>query len=184
MKKGFIVILAVILALAFMGFSSYNGLVAIDESVNGKWSQVENQLQRRADLIPNLVETVKGFAAHEEKVLGDVSEARAKLAGAQSVPEAAAANEELSGALSRLLVVVENYPSLKADANFRQLQDELAGTENRIATSRMDYNTAVEKFNGTIRRFPTTIWARLLGFNSKEYFTADKGAHEAPGVKF
>ncbi len=183
MKKG-LVIVAIILVLALTGFGSYNRLVAIDEGVNSKWSQVENQLQRRADLIPNLVETVKGFAAHEEKVLSDVSEARAKLSGAQTVRETAEADAELSSALSRLLVVVENYPTLKADANFRQLQDELAGTENRIATARMDYNTAVEGYNGTIRRFPTVIWARILGFGPREYFQAEAGAHGAPKVDF
>ena len=184
MKKGLLIIVAIVLIFALTGFGSYNRLVAIDEGVNGKWSQVENQLQRRADLIPNLVETVKGFAAHEEKVLSDVSEARAKLAGAQTVREKAEADAELSSALSRLLVVVENYPTLKADANFRQLQDELAGTENRIAVARMDYNTAVEGYNGTIRRFPTTIWARLLGFAPREYFQAEESAHKAPEVKF
>jgi len=183
-NKNIIAILAVMLIIVLVGFSSYNRLVAIDENVNGKWSQVENQLQRRADLIPNLVETVKGFAAHEEQVLSEVSAARAKLAGAQTVPEAAAADAELTSALSRLLVVVENYPTLKADANFRQLQDELAGTENRIATSRMDYNTAVEHYNSTIRRFPDMIWARMLGFDSREYFKADEGAHDVPEVKF
>lgn len=184
MKKSFLVVIAIVLILALSGFSSYNRLVALDEGVNGKWSQVENQLQRRADLIPNLVETVKGFTAHEEQVLAEVSQARAKLAGAQTVQEAAQADAELSSALSRLLVVVENYPTLKADANFRQLQDELAGTENRIATARMDYNTAVEGYNGTIRRFPTVIWARILGFTPKEYFQAEEGAHEAPKVDF
>jgi LemA protein len=183
-KKGLIIAVAIVLVLALTGFSSYNRLVAIDEGVNGKWSQVENQLQRRADLIPNLVETVKGFAAHEEQVFADISDARAKLSGAQTVREAAEADAELSSALSRLLVVVENYPTLKADANFRQLQDELAGTENRIATARMDYNTAVQGYNGTIRRFPTMIWARMLGFESRDYFEAEASAHKAPRVDF
>ena len=184
MKKGLLVIVAIVLVLALTGFGSYNRLVAIDEGVNGKWSQVETQLQRRADLIPSLVETVKGFAAHEEQVLADISQARAKLGGAQTVRETAEADAELSSALSRLLVVVENYPTLKADANFRQFQDELAGTENRIATARMDYNTAVQGYNGTIRRFPTVVWARLLGFGSKEYFQAEADAHKAPKVDF
>ncbi|NLG87300.1 MAG: LemA family protein [Firmicutes bacterium] len=184
MKKSFLVVIAIVLILALSGFSSYNRLVSMDETISGKWGQVENQLQRRSDLIPNLVETVKGFAAHEEKVLSDVAEARAKLAGAQTVQETAEANAELSSALSRLLVVVENYPTLKADANFRQLQDELAGTENRIATARMDYNTAVEEYNKAIRRFPTVIWARLLGFEPKDYFQAEEDAHKVPKVDF
>ncbi len=188
MKKGLtiflavVVLLVVLLVLPLIG--SYNRLVGLDEQVNNNWSQVENQLQRRLDLIPNLVETVKGYAAHEKEVLADVSAARAKLAGAQSVPEAAAADEELTGALSRLLAVVENYPNLKADANFRQLQDELAGTENRIAVARMDYNTSVKEINATVRRFPTVIVARIFGFSGRDYFEADEGAHTVPKVDF
>lgn len=188
MKKGLtiflavVVLLVVLLVLPLIGI--YNRLVGLDEQVNNNWSQVENQLQRRLDLIPNLVETVKGYAAHEKEVLADVSAARAKLAGAQTVTESAAAEAELSSALARLLVVVENYPNLKADANFRQLQDELAGTENRIATARMDYNNSVREINAAVRRFPTVIVARLFGFSSRDYFEADEGAGKAPEVDF
>ncbi|WP_049817959.1 LemA family protein [Thermosediminibacter oceani] len=162
----------------------YNGLVAAEEDVNGKWSQVENQLQRRADLIPNLVETVKGYAAHEQEIFTEVTRAREKLISAGSVVEKAQAEAELSSALSRLLAIVENYPNLKADANFRQLSDELVGTENRIAVARMDYNNAVQRYNSKIRSFPTVIIARLMGFDKKEYFKAEEGAKEAPKVDF
>jgi LemA protein len=184
MSKPLIVVAAVLVLLALFGFGSYNSLVNLDETVESCWSQIDNQLQRRADLIPNLVATVKGYAAHEEAVFAQVNEARAKLAGAQSVRDAAQADARLSGALSRLLAVVENYPNLKADANFRQLQDELAGTENRIAVARMDYNNAVRRFNAAIRRFPTVIFARLLGFTPKDYFQAEPGAQSVPKVDF
>lgn len=184
MSKAVIVVVTVLLLLALLGFGSYNSLVTLDEKAQSSWSQIDNQLQRRADLIPNLVATVKGYAAHEEAVFAQVNEARAKLAGAQSVRDAAQADAQLSGALSRLLAVVENYPNLKADANFRQLQDELAGTENRIAVARMDYNNAVQRFNAAIRRFPTVIFARLLGFTPKDYFQAEAGAREVPQVDF
>lgn len=178
-----IIVILLILILALAG--SYNRLVNLDEQVNNNWSQVENQLQRRVDLIPNLVETVKGYAAHEKEVIDGVSAARAKLAGALTDPEAAAAAEqELSGALSRLLAIVENYPNLKADANYRQLQDELAGTENRIAVARMDYNASVKEINAAVRRFPTVIVARLFGFSSRDYFEADEEAHTVPRVDF
>lgn len=184
MSKPLIVVAAVLVLLALFGFGSYNSLVNLDETVESCWSQIDNQLQRRADLIPNLVATVKGYAAHEEAVFTQVNEARAKLAGAQSVRDAAQADARLSGALSRLLAVVENYPNLKADANFRRLQDELAGTENRIAVARMDYNNAVRRFNAAIRRFPTVIFARLLGFTPKDYFQAEPGAQSVPKVDF
>ena len=188
MKKGLIialgiVVLLLVLVLPLMG--SYNSLVNMDEQVNSGWSQVENQLQRRLDLIPNLVETVKGYAKHEREVFESVSSARAKLAGSLTAPEAAAAAEqELTGALSRLLAIVENYPELKADTNFRQLQDELAGTENRIAVARMDYNSSVQEINAAVRRFPTVIVARLFGFGARDYFEADAGAHTGPKVDF
>ncbi len=175
----------VVLALgAVLVLGSYNGLVSAEENVNSKWSQIENQLQRRADLIPNLVETVKGYAAHEEKILTEVTRAREKLIGARSVGEKAEADRELSSALSRLLAVVENYPNLKADANFRQLADELAGTENRIAVARMDYNNAVQAYNSRIRRFPTVLIAGMFGFEKKDYFKAEEGAKEVPKVDF
>lgn len=187
MKSGLQVVIALIVIIVILGlfaFSTYNGLVTSEEAVTSAWSQVENQLQRRLDLIPNLVNTVKGYAAHEEAVFTEVTRAREKLIGAGSVADMAEANQELSGALSRLLAIAENYPQLKADANFRQLADELAGTENRIAVARMDYNNAVQTFNTKIRRFPTVIFANMFGFERKEYFQAEEGASQAPVVDF
>ncbi|KYZ76529.1 LemA family protein [Anaerosporomusa subterranea] len=184
MNKTTIIILVVVALLAVFGFSSYNGLVGANESVNGKWSQIENQLQRRSDLIPNLVNTVKGFAAQEKEIIQSVADARSKLAGANGPAAKAQANGELNGALSRLLVVVENYPQLKSDANFRQLMDELSGTENRIAVARQDYNNAVQSFNTKIRSFPTNMFAGMMGFGPKEYFKAEEGAKQVPQVKF
>lgn len=184
MQKSFLMILGLIVVILFGAFSAYNGLVTLDEDVTSKWSQVENQLQRRADLIPNLVSTVKGYATHEEEIFIAVSEARSKLLGAQSPADSAAANGELSSMLGRLLAISEAYPELKADANFRQLQDELAGTENRIATTRKDYNDTVQKFNTRIKRFPTKVFAGMFGFAAREYFQADEGAKDVPKVEF
>lgn len=187
MKNVFKIVIAILLIIAILVmpvFLTYNSLVAADEAVNSAWSQVENQLQRRMDLIPNLVNTVKGYAAHEEKILTEVTRAREKLMAAGSVTEKAEADQELSTALSRLIAISENYPELKADANFRQLADELAGTENRIAVSRMDYNNAVQDYNTKIRRFPTVIVAKLFGFEKKDYFKAAENAKETPIVDF
>lgn len=188
MKNGFltaVIVIVVILAVAAMFiFGSYNGLVGSEENVNSKWSQIDNQLQRRADLIPNLVNTVKGYAAHEETIFTEVTRARENLIGAGNVAEKGQADAELTGALSRLLAIAENYPDLKADANFRQLADELAGTENRIAVARMDYNNAVQDYNSRIRRFPTVIIAGMFGFEKKDYFQAEQGAKEVPKVDF
>ncbi|MFA6074630.1 MAG: LemA family protein [Negativicutes bacterium] len=184
MNKILIVIVVIIALLGFYGVSAYNGLVSLNENVNGKWSQVENQLQRRADLIPNLVNTVKGYAAHEQKVFGDVAAARSKLLGAQGPEAKSQANGELTSALGRLLMISESYPQLKADANFRQLQDELAGTENRLAVARKDYNDTVQVYNTKIKSFPTSIFASMLGFSGKQYFKADEGAKAVPTVKF
>ncbi len=183
-NKSVWIILAVVALIVVFGISSYNGLVSLNENVNGKWSQIENMLQRRADLIPNLVSTVKGYAAHEQQAIQAVADARAKLAGAGGPATKAQANGELNTALSRLLVVVENYPNLKADKNFRALMDELSGTENRIAVARKDYNDAVQVFNTKIRSFPTNIFAGMLGFGPKEYFRAEEGAKQVPQVKF
>jgi LemA protein len=184
MKKGWIIALVVAAILVFMVAGSYNNMVTMNENIKSQWSQVENQLQRRADLIPNLVATVKGYAIQEQKIYGEIAAARSRLINANGAADKAAANDELTGALSRLLVVVENYPNLKSDANFRQLQDELAGTENRLAVARKDYNDSVRLYNSKIRAFPTVIWARLFGFGPAEYFQAQEGAKSVPQVDF
>ena len=187
MKKGYMIIgiiVAVILLFAAMLIPSYNNFVELEENVDQSYAQIENQLQRRLDLIPNLVNTVKGFASHEKEVIASISDARARLAGANTVEEEATANAELTGALSRLLVVVENYPNLKADQQFTQLMDELSGTENRISVARKDYNDQVAVYNKKIKRFPGSLIAGMTGFDEKEYFTADPKAAEAPEVDF
>ena len=175
--------LLALLALAASG-CGYNQLISQGEAVDAGWSEVQNQLQRRNDLIPNLVNTVKGFAAQEQNVLVRVTEARSRVAGAGTPAESMAASNELSGALSRLLVVVEKYPELKSDRNFIQLQDELAGTENRLAVARNRYNDAVREYNTTLKRFPTLVIARLFGFQEKTYFDAPESARAAPNVQF
>ncbi|GGA43604.1 LemA family protein [Psychrobacillus lasiicapitis] len=179
-----VIIIAIIAIIAVVLFSSKNGFVDAEEDVNKAYAQVENQLQRRLDLIPNLVNTVKGFASHEKEVLSNIADARSKLAGATTPEDQAAANDQLSGALSRLLVVVENYPELKADANFRQLMDELAGTENRLSVARQDYNAVVSDYNKKVKRMPGSIVASIFGFDEKEYFKADAAAQDAPVVDF
>lgn len=176
--------LIIVIIIVMSSISGYNSLVTLAENVDGKWSQVENQLQRRANLIPNLVETVKGFAAQEKTIFTQVAEARSKLAGAQTVNQAAQADQELTGALSRLLAIVENYPQLKSDAIFISLQDELAGTENRLAVARKDYNEAVLVYNAKIKRFPTVLYAGLFGFEAKEYFQTNEDAKNTPKINF
>jgi LemA protein len=178
------VIGGVVLVVVLFSVSRYNSLVSTSEEVDSSWAQVENVLQRRADLVPNLVETVKGFAAQEKEVFANIAEARSRLAGAQGPAEAGAANQELSSALSRLLVVVENYPDLKSNQNFMRLQDELAGTENRIAVERKRYNDAVRDYNATIKRFPSNIFAGMFGFGARQYFEVDEAARAVPQVKF
>lgn len=180
----FVVIIAIVALIAAMIVPSYNGFVSLEEDVNQSYAQIENQLQRRLDLIPNLVETVKGFANQEQEVINSITEARSNLAGANTVQEQANADAELSGALSRLLVVVENYPELKSSENFQQLSDELAGTENRIAVARQDYNGSVTEFNRKARSFPGNMIAGVFGFDEKEYFEADANASEVPEVDF
>ncbi|QCJ41004.1 LemA family protein [Bacillus sp. S3] len=187
MKRGWLgigIVVAIIVIFGLMFMSSYNSFVNLEENVDQSHAQIENQLQRRLDLIPNLVNTVKGYASHEKEVIASISDARARLAGANTPQEEATANAELSGALSRLLVVVENYPNLKADQQFTQLMDELAGTENRIAVARKDYNDQVAIFNKKVKRMPGSIIARIAGFDEKEYFKADPKAGEAPKVDF
>ncbi|AYC30108.1 LemA family protein [Paenisporosarcina cavernae] len=187
MKKSLIpilVVVGIIVVLGLMLIPSYNGFVNGEENVDQAYAQVENQLQRRMDLIPNLVKTVEAFAKQERDVIASVTEARAKLAGANSPEDQATANDELTGALSRLLVVVENYPDLKSDANFRQLMDELAGTENRLSVARQDYNAEVADYNKKVKRFPGAMIAGIFGFDEKEYFKASAGAQEVPEVDF
>lgn len=186
--KKVIIVLAVIAFLAISLYSmvagNYNKFVKMDVAIKAAWSQVENQLQRRYDLIPNLVETVKGYAKQEKDVLVEVTNARSRVGGAGTVPDKIAANNELSSALSRLMVVVERYPDLKSNQNFLKLQDELAGTENRIAVERMRYNEAVKIYNQEIRTFPANIIAGIFGFKEAAFFEAPKEAKAAPKVKF
>ena len=158
---------------------TYNTLVTMDEGVKAAWAQVENQLQRRYDLIPNYVETVKGYAAHEKEVLVKVTEARSRVAGATGVPEKMAANNQLSSALARLLLVVERYPDLKASTNFIRLQDELAGTENRIAVERRRFNETVRVYNTKLRTFPTNIIAGMFGFEKATFFKVPNNQRSA-----
>ncbi len=187
MKKGWIVLSALLAIIVIFGISiigSYNGLVSRSEGVETALSQIDNQLQRRNDLIPNLVETVKGFAAQEKEIFTNVADARSKLAGANTVSKRAEADAEVSGALSRLLAIAENYPQLKSDANFRQLSDELAGTENRIAVARKDYNDIARQYNTQVRIFPTSIIAGIFGFEKYDYFQAREEAEKVPEVEF
>lgn len=191
---GLIVIGVIVIGLVMWGMGVYNSLVGLDESVRSAWSQVESQYQRRADLIPNLVNTVKGFAQQEKDVLLGVTEARARV-GQITVtkdvledPEAfskfQAAQDQLSGALSRLLAVAENYPNLKSNENFLALQTQLEGTENRITVERQRYNQTVQTYNTTIRKFPASLIAGFTGFREKQYFKAKEGADTVPEVKF
>ena len=187
MKKSFPIVLAVLAVLAVGGCSTYNSLVTMGEDADSAWSDINAMLQRRADLVPNLVSTVKGYASHEEKIFTEVAEARSKLAGAKTPAEAAAADAQFSGALGRLLAIAEAYPDLKANENFRALQDELSGTENRIAVARKDYNARVKDYNAAIRRLPASLFAGALGFEKKDYFEPPAGAaavQQAPSVSF
>ncbi|QIH76332.1 LemA family protein [Macrococcoides canis] len=187
MKKLLIPIIGLVVLLMIIGsmlINPYNKLVDLDTEVGKYEAKIDTQLQRRLDLIPNLVETVKGYAKHEEKVFKDVSDARAKLAGANTMEEKAEANAQVSSALGRLIAIQENYPELKADTQFTGLRDELAGTENRIAVARNDYNDIVTEYNKVVKRFPGSIVAGLFGFEKKEFFKADSAAKDAPNVDF
>lgn len=188
LRRTIVVVLAVVLAIFLAAggtlAATYNRLVNVSEQVNEQWAQIESQLQRRYDLIPNLVETVKGYAAHEQEVFTAVAEARARLAGAASTSEQVQAANQMESALARLLVIVERYPDLKANEQFNRMMDELAGTENRINVARMRYNEAVKQYNRIIRTFPTVLLAGALGFDQRPYFQAQEGAETAPRVNF
>ena len=193
MKKSTIIIIAVAVLAVVWGITGYNGLVSMDEGVQTKWADVETQYQRRADLIPNLVNTVKGYAAHESETLQAVVEARAKATSvnidptnmsAEQIANFQKAQDGVSSALGRLLVTVEKYPDLKANENFRELQAQLEGTENRISVARRDYNEAARKYNTTLRSFPKNILAGMFGFEKKAYFEAQEGSEQAPTVLF
>lgn len=197
MKKKSTIIIIVVIVVIILLFSwvkgTYNGLVSKEEAVNSQWAQVENVYQRRSDLIPNLVATVKGYAEHEQEVLTDVVEARAKatsinLNADNMTPENMQAfqnaQEQLSGALSRLLLTVEKYPDLKANQNFLELQAQLEGTENRITVERQKFNNTAKEYNQSIRHFPANIFANMFGFEKIAYFEAQQGAEVAPKVEF
>ena len=196
MKKKTIItlsIVAVLVILVFAAISTYNSLVGLEENVGKQWSNVENQYQRRADLIPNLVATVKGYAAHESTTLENVVSARTRATQVtvdpndltpEKLQEFQAAQGELSSALGRLLMITENYPDLKANENFKELQVQLEGTENRISTERTRFNEVSKDFNAKIRRFPTNIIASMFGFERKAYFEAEAGSEKAPTVEF
>ena len=181
---GLVIVLIIIGVVAVAAIGIYNGLITLRNRADNAWAQVDVQLRRRYDLIPNLVETVKGYAKHEKEVFVRVTEARSKVAGAGNISEKIAANNQLSSALARLLVVVERYPELKANTNFIRLQDELAGTENRIAVERRRFNETVRVYNVKIRSFPTTLIAGMFGFEKATFFEVPKERQEVPEVKF
>ena len=192
-KKGWIIAGVVILVIALWGISGYNGLVSMDENVNGKWANVETQYQRRSDLIPNLVSTVKGYAKHESQTLEAVMAARSqatqvKIDPSNCTPQQLAAYQKAQGdvttALGKLLAITENYPDLKANQNFLELQSQLEGTENRINVARKDFNDSAKKYNTSLRRFPRNIIASMFGFEKRNYFEAEAGAEKAPKVEF
>ncbi len=180
-----LIVLAVVLAVgAGTVIPRYNRLVELENNIEARWAQVENQLQRRADLIPNLVSTVQGYASHEQEIFTEVAAARSRLLGANTPEASMEANQGLDSALGRLLAISEAYPDLKADTSFIRLQDELAGTENRIAVERMRYNDSVEVWNRSIRQFPTVLLAGMMGAEARSYFQAASGAAEVPQVQF
>lgn len=187
MKKGVTITIIIIAAIALLVMpiiGGYNNLVSLEQTVKTSESNIDTQLQRRSDLIPNLVNTVKGYASQEKDIFTDIANARSKLAGASNVSDQAAADSELSNALSRLLVVVERYPDLKSNENFKDLSIQLEGTENRIAIARQDYNTAVNNYNTKRRSFPTSLVASVFGFEEKPLYKASDGASQVPSVDF
>ena len=187
MKKSSIIIICIIAVVAIIAIAmvnGYNGMVSKEENVESSLSNLDVMLQRRADLIPNLVSTVKGYASHENEIIDKVTDARTKLVNAKSIEDKSSANNELTNSLNALMVVVENYPDLKSSENFKQLSDELAGTENRIAVARRDYNSSVKELNTTIKRFPNNILAGMFGFEKATYFEAEESSSEVPSVNF
>ncbi len=187
LSPGWIALIAVgvvLLLFIFFFIGSYNGLIKSDETANEKWANVQSAYQRRADLIPNLVDTVKAYSNYEGSILAEITNARASIGKASTPAQLQAAGNELNSALSRLLVVVENYPNLKANENYLSLQDELAGTENRVKVERDIFNKAVRDYNVKVRGFPTNIVAGMFGFQIKEMFEAEQGAENAPKVDF
>lgn len=192
-NKGLIITIVVIVLVALWGISSYNGLVGMDENISNKWANVETQYQRRSDLIPNLVNTVKGYAKHESQTLEAVMAARSqatqvKIDPSNCTPQQLAAYQKAQGdvttALGKLLAITENYPDLKANQNFLELQSQLEGTENRINVARKDFNDSAKEYNTSLRRFPRNIIASMLGFEKRNYFEAEAGAEKAPKVEF
>lgn len=192
-NKGLIITVVVIVLVALWGILSYNGLVEMDENVSNSWANVETQYQRRSDLIPNLVNTVKGYAKHESKTLESVMQARSqatqvKIDPSNCTPQQLAAYQKAQGdvttALGKLLAITENYPDLKANQNFLELQSQLEGTENRINVARKDFNDTAKKYNTSLRRFPRNIIASMFGFEKRNYFEAEAGAEKAPKVEF
>ena len=179
-----VLVIAAALGAGLYVWSTYNRIVVAEQGADGAWAQVENNLQRRGDLVPHLVETVKGYASHEKEVFEKVAEARSRLAGATTPEEAAAANSGMTSALGRLLAIAENYPELKANENFIRLQDELAGTENRLAVARRDYNEQVRQLNTLMIRFPANMVVSLFGEKPRAFFEADTDKKTAPKVKF
>ncbi len=181
-KLGIVLLILALIAVPLIG--TYNSMVKSRQAVDAQWANVESKLQRRYDLIPNLVESVKGIMAQEKAVFGQIADARAKLSGARTSDDKAAASSELEGALSRLLVVMENYPQIKSNEQVNTLMTELAGTENRISVERDRYNQVVQQYNTKLVAFPTVIFAKMLGFKEANYFKATAGAENAPQVKF
>lgn len=183
-SKILILIISILIILAIPVVTSYNSIVSLEQQANTAESNIDTQLQRRSDLIPNLVNTVKGYTSQEKDIFTDIANARSKLAGATNVSEQANADSELSNALSRLLVVVERYPDLKSNENFKDLSIQLEGTENRIAIARQDYNTAITEYNTKIKRFPSNIVASIFGFKEKPLYKASESATQVPSVDF
>jgi LemA protein len=183
MRKALQAVLVAIVAVTLSG-CSYNRFTTQEEAIKGSWGEVQNQIQRRNDLIPNLVETVKGYASHEEGVFKEIADARSKLLAAKSPEETIAAANQQSSALGRLLAVVENYPNLKANEQFNRLMDELAGTENRLGVARMRYNERIQEYNTTRRKFPSNVTAKMFGFKEYPYYEAPASSQAAPKVDF